>query len=78
VKCYIGHGVYRIADGTQGWANPEEVPNQMRLNQRYPAVKGSIFFSAKNVMANPLGFRDRLLKEFYKDPALPPELHLRP
>ena len=41
--------------------------------QRYEAIQGSIYFRAKSLMANPLGFRDRLIKEFYTEPVLPPE-----
>lgn len=78
VSVYIGQAAYRIAHGQSAWGNPEEMPNQLKLNQRYGAVKGSIFFSVKSVLANPLGFRDRLLKDFYQEPALPPEARTQP
>lgn len=73
VRVYVGHAAYRINDGSAGWQNPEEMPNQIKLNRQSPAVKGSIYFRMKSILQNPLGFRDRLIRDFYKDPALPPE-----
>ncbi|MBI4859652.1 MAG: family 10 glycosylhydrolase [Candidatus Riflebacteria bacterium] len=74
VHLHIGQAAYRVT----AWGNPEELPNQLILNRRYSAVKGSIFFSLKSLLANPLGFLDRLRSDFYKDPALPPEARPTP
>ena len=73
VRVYVGHAAYRIGDGG-AWQNPDEVPAQLRMNKKYEAVQGSIYFSVKNLLANPLGFRDRLLKDFYTEPVQPPQL----
>lgn len=68
VHLFIGHATYRIDD----WGKPDELPNQLALNRRYDAVRGSVFFRAKHLLENPLGFCDRLEREFYKDSAIPP------
>jgi len=73
VHVYVGQAAYRInASSTGGWENPNEMPNQLILNRRYGAVKGSIFFNLKSLLANRLGFLDRLRTDLYKKPALPP------
>jgi len=65
VRLYIGQAVYKI--GTDPlWSNPEEMPNQLKLNRQFNAVRGSIFFSMKDLSANRLGFTDRLIKDIYK------------
>ncbi|WP_218030923.1 glycoside hydrolase family 10 protein [Dictyobacter aurantiacus] len=72
VQLYIGQAAYKINNNNQAWANPEEMPNQLKLNLQYSAVKGSIFFSMKDLTANPLGFTDRLKNDIYRYPALVP------
>ncbi len=74
---YIGHGAYRVGRGSErdpGWWRPTEFPDQMRYNRQQQAVKGSIFFSAKNLQINPLSIRDSLQKNFYRHPALVPTM----
>lgn len=78
VNVYIGQAAYLIGQGSAAWNKPDEMPNQLRLNQSFSAVKGSIYFSVKSILANPLGFRDRLLKDFYQEQALPPEPRTHP
>ncbi|GER90771.1 hypothetical protein KDW_49330 [Dictyobacter vulcani] len=72
VQLYIGQAAYKINANNSAWANPEEMPNQLKLNLQYSAVKGSIFFSMKDLSANPLGFTDRLKNDIYRYPALVP------
>lgn len=66
VRLYIGQAVYRIGVDPGPWSNPEEMPNQLKLNRQFKAVGGSIFFSMKDLLANRLGFTDRLIKDIYK------------
>lgn len=74
VHVYVGQAAYRInAGASNGWENPDEMPNQLTMNQSHGAVKGSIFFSLKSLLANRLGFLDRLKKDFYRTPAQPPD-----
>ncbi len=69
VKVYIGQAAYRVME----WTSPDELPNQLILNQRHGAVHGSIFFSLKSLLSNPRGLLDRLRNDFYREPALPPQ-----
>jgi hypothetical protein len=66
--------VYKIGTSTQSpaWSDPNEMPRQLALNNKYPEVKGSMFFSMKELLQNPLGFTDNLSKNIYKHPALVP------
>lgn len=68
VHLFIGHAIYKIDE----WGKADELPNQLILNRRYHGVRGSVFFRAKHLLENPRGFCDRLVREFYKDPASPP------
>lgn len=49
-----------------------EMGDQLRMNQKFRNVKGSVFFSAKSITNNYSGFADTLKNNFYKFPALIP------
>ena len=43
---YIGHPNYKIIENSaKDFENPDEIPSQLRFNQKYENVKGSAFFS---------------------------------
>jgi hypothetical protein len=44
----------------------------MRLNRTIPEAQGEVFFSAKSLLNNPLGFSDSLQQNFYRRPAIWP------
>nr|WP_232345403.1 family 10 glycosylhydrolase [Paenactinomyces guangxiensis] len=72
---YVGQAAYKIDTSTPPeWKNPEEMPNQLKYNLLFPEVKGSIFFSFKDLNRNPLGIKDRLANDLYKYPALVPTM----
>ncbi|RFP66054.1 glycoside hydrolase [Hymenobacter lapidiphilus] len=75
---YIGHGAYRMLENTKAdtvWRNPRELPRQIRLNRTFPAeLQGSVFFSSKSLMANPLRTTDSLRQHEFRYPALPPTM----
>ncbi|NML67837.1 family 10 glycosylhydrolase [Hymenobacter sp. RP-2-7] len=75
---YIGHGTYRMFESTRSdtaWRNPRELPRQLRLNRSYPEdVQGSVFFSAKSLVGNPLHSTDSLRLDLYRAPALVPTM----
>ncbi|MGH7881880.1 MAG: glycoside hydrolase family 10 protein [Candidatus Dormibacteraceae bacterium] len=60
VNLYIGQAAYKIGHNNVAWNNPEEMPNHLALDAGYPAVKGEIYFSMTSLLANPLGFEERL------------------
>ncbi|MGX1192112.1 uncharacterized lipoprotein YddW (UPF0748 family) [Metabacillus sp. SLBN-84] len=77
VHLYIGQATYKIntvSNGVQNWFNPEEMPNQIKLNRTYNEFDGSMHFSAKDLRKNPLGIADRLTADLYKQPALVPPM----
>ena len=72
-KLYIGMAAYRIgSDRSPDWQQPDQMPRQLRINHAYPKVDGVVYFSAKQLLKNPLGFGDSLRTGFYRDPALWP------
>ena len=75
---YIGHGTYRMLESTRSdttWRNPAELPRQIRLNRRYgQKSSGSVFFSAKSLLANPLRTTDSLRRDLFRYPALVPTM----
>jgi uncharacterized lipoprotein YddW (UPF0748 family) len=53
VDLYIGHASYKHitnGDNEPAWMNPEEILNQLRFNQKYPRINGSIFFSYSSLL----------------------------
>ena len=75
---YIGHGIYRSGERNAAWKNPKELPNQLKLLRQYPSVQGSIYFSSKSFDRNPNGWNDSLRNNYYKAPALIPEMDWLP
>lgn len=76
---YIGHAVYKInSDGRDpNWNQPDQIGRQIRINRANPNVQGSLFYSVKPLLRNPLGVQDTLIREVYSTPALvPPTKHL--
>ena len=71
---YIGHGIYRAYEKGLAWKNPNELPNQIKMLREHPEVQGSIYFSSKSFDRNPNGWNDSLQNNYYKIPALIPEM----
>ena len=47
---YIGHGNYCITEGKEkAWNNSDEIKNQIKFNDNYENVSGSVFFSVKDL-----------------------------
>jgi uncharacterized lipoprotein YddW (UPF0748 family) len=75
---YIGHGIYRAFEKGAAWKNPKELPNQIKKLREYPEVQGSIYFSSKSFDRNPNGWNDSLQNNYYRTPALIPEMSWLP
>jgi uncharacterized lipoprotein YddW (UPF0748 family) len=70
---YIGQAAYRINEaGSPGFKLPSQIPDQIKYLRSNPRVQGSIYFSQKSLINNPLGFADSLRTTYYNHPALPP------
>ncbi len=71
---YIGHAIYRVNSNTPAWQEPDQIPRQIRLNRSLPHTNGSVFYNTNTLNKNPLGVRDSLKNDFYRHPALQPEM----
>ncbi|HEX4811914.1 MAG TPA: family 10 glycosylhydrolase [Nonomuraea sp.] len=73
VQLYIGQGLYRVgATDDRAWTKPGELSAQVALNRRRKQIDGAVYFSAKQLLTNPLGAIDRVAKDHYGRPALLP------
>lgn len=59
VKLYIGQGIYTDVVAT-------EIDTQLNINKKYSAVKGSIYFSLKDLLNNRMSCKDKITN-FYKN-----------
>ncbi|WP_163215981.1 family 10 glycosylhydrolase [Clostridium thermarum] len=76
---YIGHAAYKIGDTSQAaaWGNPAEIPNQIKYNRTNSYIKGSAFYSTRDILANKLGIYDELKNNLYVTKALIPSMPWR-
>ena len=66
VDLYIGQGIYKHGQKEYAGENvSREIKSQLIINRKYPDVKGSMFFSAKDIVNQPQVYND--LKSFYSD-----------
>jgi uncharacterized lipoprotein YddW (UPF0748 family) len=73
VHLYIGQGLYRVgAKDDKAWTKPGELAAQVGVNRQFKPIKGEVYFSAKQLLTNPLGAIDRVAKTYYARPALLP------
>jgi uncharacterized lipoprotein YddW (UPF0748 family) len=72
---YVGMGAYRVGykEKDTNWANPKEIPNQIRY-LRGNETDGAIFFSSRSLKNNSLGFVDSLRQDLFHYPALVPSM----
>jgi uncharacterized lipoprotein YddW (UPF0748 family) len=72
---YIGMAAYRINEHRGGkFKDPAQMPDQVKYLRNNPRVQGSVYFSSKSLLNNPLGFTDSLKENYYQHPALPPPM----
>ncbi|GAA3833131.1 family 10 glycosylhydrolase [Sphaerisporangium flaviroseum] len=73
VHLYIGQALYRVgAKDVAAWTKSGELPAHLTLNRKHPEVQGDVYFSATQLGKNPLGVLDKIVKDHYPRPALPP------
>ena len=72
---YVGVGAYRVGGKEKDtqWANPTELPDQIRYSRENEA-EGTIFFSSRSLKNNNLGFVDSLRNDLFRYPALVPTM----
>ncbi|WP_054957685.1 family 10 glycosylhydrolase [Paenibacillus dakarensis] len=67
VDLLIGHAAYKVGDLKQekSWHSAIEIIAQLKYNEQYSEIGGSIFFRAQNLLNNPQGLLDQL-KLYYQ------------
>lgn len=73
-KLYVGHAAYKVnsAINDPNWKDPGEISRQIGLVRSNPGAGGSIFFSLNTLLKNELGFRESLVANQYRYPAISP------
>lgn len=76
VDLYIGQGIYKHGQSDYNGENvAAEIKSQINLNRRYPEIKGSVFFSAKDIVN--IGQVANDLKSLYNTPSQPADPNRR-
>jgi uncharacterized lipoprotein YddW (UPF0748 family) len=75
---YIGHGIYRAFENNPPWKIKTQLPRQIQMLRKYPTIQGSVYFSSKTFYRNPNGWNDSLRNNYYKTPALIPDMEWLP
>lgn len=61
VNLYIGQGIYKYGQETYNGENvAREIDKQLNLNKQYSEIKGSVFYSTSDIIANREGCRDKI------------------
>ncbi|MFJ1706028.1 glycoside hydrolase family 10 protein [Kitasatospora sp. NPDC088346] len=70
---WTGQAAYRVGAPTPpGWQDPAELSRHLALDAGLPQIGGTIMFSARHVLADPLGAISLLAAEHWARPALTP------
>ncbi|MGN0021033.1 MAG: glycoside hydrolase family 10 protein [Sphingobacterium hotanense] len=69
----IGHGYYKFgaSDGGAAFQNTAELVNQFDLARKNQYVRGSVMYSARDVLANRIGITNKLAELYAKDVLMP-------
>ncbi|WP_214227418.1 family 10 glycosylhydrolase [Pedobacter sp. B4-66] len=72
---YIGQAAYLMNQKMEAaWRFPKQMPDQIRYIRKNNRVQGSVYFSSKSFSTVARAFGDSLRNDFYKYPALPPQM----
>jgi uncharacterized lipoprotein YddW (UPF0748 family) len=74
VHLYIGEALYRQGASGQpaAWQDPGELSRHLTFDRSWPQVLGNVYFSAKDVVADPSGAMARVAADHYPTRARPP------
>lgn len=67
VDLYVGEALYRCDEdsSTEAWRDPGELSKHLTFARGYPEVRGHVYFSAKQVVADPNGAMARVVADHY-------------
>ncbi|MNI87077.1 hypothetical protein D3C73_1442370 [compost metagenome] len=68
VKLYIGQAAYKVgaADQSAEWQSGQQIINQLKYNETYSEVQGSIMFRANDITVRNPGDLTSLLTFYFK------------
>ncbi|MFJ8981950.1 glycoside hydrolase family 10 protein [Streptomyces sp. NPDC102282] len=68
VGLYVGEALYKAGDPAQpaAWQDPAELSRHLDLAAGHPEVGGHVFFSARQVKADPIGAMARVVADHYQ------------
>ncbi|WP_445071222.1 MULTISPECIES: glycoside hydrolase family 10 protein [Streptomyces] len=68
VGLYVGEALYKAGDPAQpaAWQDPAELSRHLDLAAGHPEVGGHVYFSAKQVKADPIGAMARVVADHYQ------------
>ncbi|MFI9722385.1 glycoside hydrolase family 10 protein [Streptomyces sp. NPDC052396] len=74
VQLYIGEALYRQGAAGQPapWQDPAELSRHLTLDRRHREVSGNVYFSATQVVTDPVGAMARVVRDHYPHRARPP------
>lgn len=74
VELYIGEALYKVGASNQGapWQDPAELSKHLTFCADYPQVRGNMYFSARQVVADPLGAMTIVAQDHYRHRVRPP------
>ncbi|MEN8122515.1 MAG: family 10 glycosylhydrolase [Bacteroidota bacterium] len=75
-QLYIGQAIYRMnqKNKAKAWHGKKEIPRQIELNRSLKNVSGSMYFTTHTFKEDPNNISKYLRKNYYKYPALVPEM----
>ncbi|WP_372509479.1 glycoside hydrolase family 10 protein [Streptomyces humicola] len=67
VHLYVGEALYREGAAGQpaAWQDPRELSRHLTLDEEWREVLGNVFFSARDVAADPIGAMRRVVEDHY-------------
>ncbi|GGT50539.1 hypothetical protein GCM10010271_63430 [Streptomyces kurssanovii] len=74
VDLFIGEALYKVgvAGQPEAWHDPAELSRHLTYAKRFPAVGGHCYFSAMEVVADPIGAMTRVVADHYPTRVRPP------
>jgi uncharacterized lipoprotein YddW (UPF0748 family) len=74
VDLFIGEALYKAGDPAQPdpWQDPAELSRHLTFDKNWPQVRGNVYFSGKEVVADRIGAMARVIADHYPTPVRPP------
>lgn len=71
---YIGIGAYNQEKPADGWGDPNEVANQIKICRKFPNVQGVVVYRSTTLVQNPLKMVDVVKKQCFNNYCMMPKM----